>query len=243
KAARNRLAQAQANLQTADAQALQAKLAFDRAQRLREAEAVTVQEWESARANADATKAMRDQASDAVAEAETALDWYTLRAPFAGEVLRRDVDPGDLASPGLPLLQVYQKDHLRFAVAVPEGLVAQLEVGQALDLTFPKGSIVAKLTRILPSADPRTGTVTLHLSLAPNADLLPGVLGRLQVAVGERKTLVLPVAAVSHVGQIERVQVVREGHLVPVTIRSGKRHNGLIEILSGLTDGEEVWIP
>ncbi|MEZ5974556.1 MAG: efflux RND transporter periplasmic adaptor subunit [Planctomycetota bacterium] len=243
KAAQTRLAQAMANLQTAQANSLQAKLAFDRAERLRAAEALTAQEWESARAQRDATQAMEDQASDAVEEARTALEWYSLQAPFSGLVLRRSTDPGSLASPGQPLLFLYRPDRLRFAAAVPEELAARLQVGQSLEVSFPDKARNATLTRILPAADPRTGTVTLHLELAGGQNLLPGMLGRLEVLVGERETLVVPAAAVRQVGQLQRVQLVQDGRLAPTTITTGKSHDGRIEILTGLEAGEEVLIP
>ncbi len=242
-AARARLAQTRANLQTAQAQALQAKLAFDRAQRLHKAQALTAQEWESARAGKDATQAMADQAADAIAEAETALSWHNLLAPFDGQILKRHTDPGSLASPGQPLILVYRPEHLRFSVAVPESLASQLKVGQTVAVSFGSDDHTTSLTRILPSADPRTGTLTLHLELSNPEALLPGMLGRLQLSVGERKALVVPAASIRRVGQIERVSLVREGRISTVTVRTGKSHDGLVEILTGLSEGEEVLIP
>ncbi len=242
-AARARLAQTRANLQTAQAQALQAKLAFDRAQQLHKADALTAQEWESARAGKDTTQAMADQAADAITEAETALSWHTLRVPFDGQILKRHADPGSLASPGQPLIQVYRPERLRFSVAVPESLTARFQVGQALRVNFGTQDHAASLVRILPSADPRTGTVILHLNLDSSQTLLPGMLGRLQVSVGERTALVIPANCVRSVGQIERVSLVREGRVSPVTIRTGKSHNDLVEVLTGLSEGEEVLIP
>lgn len=243
KAARARLAQARANLQTAQAGALQAQLAFDRAQRLRDADALTPQEWEAARAQRDATQAMATQASDAVEEAQTGLDWYTLKAPFAGLVLRRSVDPGNLASTGQPLLELYQPDRLRFAVAVPEDLAASVEANQEWSVELQGQTHAARLLRILPASDPRTGTVTLHLELLGAKGLLPGLLGRLEIQVRRRQTLVIPSAAVRRVGQIERVQWVRDGKVTPITITTGAVHDGWVEVLTGLSAGEEVLLP
>ena len=243
KAARTRLAQAQANLLTAQAGALQAQLAYDRAERLKQAEAFTPQEWESARAHRDATQAMAAQATDAVEEAQTALDWYTLKAPFDGLVLERNIHPGDLASPGQPMMQLYRPGSMRFAVAVPEDLAPRLELGKSMHLQLQGRKQDAQLIRTLPSSDPRTGMVTLHFALASSEPVLPGLLGRLEVTIRDRETLVIPAEAVRRVGQIERVQWVREGKLVPITITTGKSHDGWIEVLTGLAEGEEVYIP
>ncbi|MCA9000910.1 MAG: efflux RND transporter periplasmic adaptor subunit [Planctomycetes bacterium] len=242
-AARARLAQTRANLQTAQAQELQAKLAFERAQRLHDAQALTAQEWESARANRDATKAMAEQAQDAIVEAENALSWHQIPAPFAGQILERHTDPGSLASPGQPLAVMYRPDDLRFSVAVPESLAADLKVGQTLKVRFGDSELSPSLTRILPGADPRTGTVTLQLGLPTSSGLLPGMLGRLTLSVGEREALVIPEACLRRVGQIERVSLVKDGRISTITVRSGKNLGGMVEILSGLSEGEEVLVP
>ena len=242
--ARARHAQARAALEAARAQARQARLAFDRAQRLHEAEALTTQEWESARAARDGARAHVERAQEAVEEAEAALTWFELRAPFAGRVLARHADPGDLASPGRAILSLYREGRLRVRVAIPEELSGAVAVGDELELTFdrlpPRRAV---LTRILPPADPRTGTVVLHLDPEPSGDLRPGLLGRLHLSVGEREALVVPSGTIERIGQVERVRLVRDGAVVPVTVRTGKEHDGLVEVLSGLAELEEVVLP
>lgn len=242
--ARARLSQARAAREAAAAQALQAQLAFDRAQRLLEADALTTQEWEAARAARDGARAQEERAAQAVQEAETALSWFRLEAPFAGRVLERHADPGQLATPGRAVLELYREDALRFAVAVPEEQAAGLAPGASLELDF--GTLPARrgqLLRILPAADRATGTVTLHLALEPAAELRPGLLGRLRLGVGESQVLLVPAAAIERIGQVERVQLVSDGRLVPVTVRTGKAHGELLEVLSGLSEGEEVRLP
>lgn len=242
--ARARLSQASAAREAAAAQALQARLAFERAQRLLEVDALTTQEWEAARAAHDGARAQEERLAQAVQEAEAALSWFRLVAPFAGRVLERHADPGQLATPGRAVLALYREDALRFAVAVPEGLAAGLSPGASLELDFgPLPARRAELTRILPAADRATGTVTLHLALEPADDLRPGLLGRLRLRTGERQVLLVPAAAIERIGQVERVQLLRDGRLVPVTVRTGKAHGALVEVLSGLSEGEEVRLP
>jgi len=242
--ARARLSQAEAAREGASARALEAQLAFDRAQRLLDADALTAQEWESARAARDAAQALLERARQAVEEAEAALSWFRLVAPFGGRILERHADPGHLATPGRAILAIYREDRLRFRVALPEERAGQLAVGEELDVDFaPPPSRRARVTRVLPPADPRTGTVTIHLALGESADLRPGLLGRLRVDVGEREALVVPASAVERIGQVERVRLLREGRLVPVTVRTGKAHGELVEVLSGLAEGEEVRVP
>lgn len=239
--ARAKLAQAEAALEAARAGARQAELALDRARRLHESEALTTQALEAAEAAHDGARAQVQRASEGVEEARTALAWFRLEAPFDGKVLERGADPGDLAAPGRPVLRLYREDRLRFRVAVPEERAADLSTGSTHRVVFDRlPPRDATLTRVLPPADPRTGTVTLHLAPASIEDLRPGMLGRLQLAGGERAALVVPADAVERIGQVERVRLVRDGRAVPVAVRTGKRHDGLIEVLSGLAEGEEV---
>lgn len=241
---RAKLSQAQAGQDAAQAQALQAQLAFDRAQRLHDADALTTQEWESARAARDNARAQEERARKTVEEAATALTWFQLTAPFRGRILERHADPGDLAIPGQTIVSLYREDQLRFRVAVPEERAAELSVGNDLEIAFDRlPSRRAKLTRILPPADPRTGTVVLHFALPSSSDLRPGLLGRLGLELGKREALVVPAAAVQHIGQVERVRLVRDGKVLPVTVRTGKEHQDEVEILSGLASGEEVVLP
>ncbi len=242
--AQARLAQAQSALAAAEAAALQARLAFERAERLLQAEAMSQAQWEAARAANAGAQAEVERLQRAVDEARTAQSWYELRAPFDGRVLERKADPGDLALPGRPLLTLYRREALRLGVAVPEERVAGLSVGAEFALRFDdRGERLGTLERILPAADASSGTVTLHLRLADPSALSPGTLGRVDLPVGEREVLLIPSAAVQRVGQIERVQRVIDGRVVPVTIRTGKLHGEDVEVLSGLAPEDVVVLP
>jgi len=239
-----RHAQAQAAHEAAAAQALAARLAFERADRLLAGEAVTTQEWETARAARDGAAAGEERAARAVEEARTALSWFELTAPFAGRVLSRDADPGQLAAPGQALVSIYRPDRLRFAVAVPEERAAGLQPGVELAVAFATGEPrPATISRVLPGADPRSGTVMLHLDLASPTALRPGQLGRVSLVTGKRPALVVPARAVERIGQVERVRLVRNGASVPVTVRTGKAHGDVVEVLAGLAAGERVLLP
>jgi len=239
-----RLSQAEAARTAARALSEQAELAFQRADRLRAAEALTTAEWEGARAAREAAAAEVARVKELVREAEIARTWYRVEAPFAGRILARHVEPGALIGPGQPLVTLYDPARLRFTVALPEARASELVAGRELALEFERlGARRATLTRILPPADARTGTVTLHCALADASELRPGQLGRLLLGDGTRTALFVPAAAVTRIGQIERVELVRDGRHEPVTVRTGRAHGETLEVLSGLSEGEEVLLP
>lgn len=239
-----RLAQARAAEEAAGARELAARLAYERAERLLRADALTPAEWEAARAARDEAAAELARAREAAAEAETALSWFQIDAPADLRVLERRVDPGSLAAPGAPLLVLYRPAALRFAAAVPEDLGRSLEVGAEVELALDGlRARPARVTRVLPGADPRSGTVTVHLAPETASDLRPGLLGRIAVPAEERQVLLVPAAAVRRVGQIELVEVVRDGRVRTATVRTGKPSGARVEVLSGLSAGDEVVLP
>lgn len=242
--AQARLAQARAAHDAARAQALAAQLAFERVVRLKDGAAATTQELEGATAANDGARAAEQRAAQAVSEAEAALSWFEVRAPFDGRVLSRSAEPGQLAAPGQPLMSIYRGDQLRIAVAIPEERAGQFLVGAPCSFELEGQTTRAgTVERVLPATDAATGTVTLRITPADSGGLRPGQLVRLEIAVGSRQALMAPAAAIERIGQIERVRLVRDGRVGAVVVSTGKRHGEFVEVLSGLRAGEEVVTP
>jgi len=248
-----RRAQARATLEAATARVTAADLAFDRADRLHLTGSLTAQAFEGARAERDAARATGDAARESLAEAENAVAWHHITAPFAGRVLSREVERGDLAQPGRVLVSLYRADALRVVAAVPERHAAELQSGAPLSLEFAGlAPLVSAATRVLPQSDAATGTVTVHVDLATvgsdserealSATLRPGALGRIGVPSGTRTQLVVPAGAIERIGQIERAWLVREGHAQAVNVRTVPAEGGLVEVLSGLVEGDTVLV-
>ncbi len=251
-----RLEQARAAADGARAMRARAEAAWTRAERLHGAGAMTDADWEAARAAVEAARAAVARAEAAVAEAEEALSWYRLAAPVAGRVLAREVAPGDLALPGRPALVLYDPERLRLTAAVP---AAWLEPGEPEPGGPPRGLGVgdelrwrgadgaertATVTRVVPGADPTTGTVTLHLAPSSPDGLRPGELGRIVVPGAARRVVAVPKRAVERVGQVERVRRVFGERWEPVVVRTGRDlGDGWVEVLAGLAPGEEVVLP
>jgi RND family efflux transporter MFP subunit len=242
--ARARLAQVVAGQDAAQAQATAARLAFERVERLKSGAASTEQEWESARAAHEGAAAALERAAQGVAEAQTALTWFEVRAPFAGRVLARHVEPGQLSAPGQILVTLYREGQLRVSVEVPDAYAARFEVGAEYELHFDAAAARrGVVARVLPAANVATGAVTLRLELDDVSGLRPGQLARLEAPIGERDALLAPASAVERIGQIERVRVLANGRVTQVLVRTGKLHGEFVEVLSGLRAGEDVVTP
>jgi RND family efflux transporter MFP subunit len=188
-------------------------------------------------------------------ETEIMMLYATLKAPFAGIVTQRSVDPGDLVrnvsnsdGSGKPLFTVSKVDVLRVRVPIPERDAVWVKKGDAVEMSFPalpgevfENSIVARLSGRL---DPKTRTMMIEVDV-PNADgrLIPGMYGKVEVIMQEKLALVLPSGAVrfDQSGEVSIVYVLKEDNSIShVPVKTGIDDGHVIEILSGLSGSEQV---
>jgi multidrug efflux pump subunit AcrA (membrane-fusion protein) len=100
------------------------------------------------------------------------------------------------------------------------------------------------LREIVPRSDPATRTVLIKVTLPRDSDLVNGLFGRLAVPYGQYEALVIPGNAVREVGQLSLVEVLGfDGYPQRRFVTLGPRHDGLVEVLSGLQENEEVVLP
>ncbi len=191
-------------------------------------------------ASADAQVA---RAKEVVREAQVALGYARIVSPIGGVVAERQAEVGDLAFPGRTLLVIHDPMKLRLEARVRESLAAALEVGASLtvQLASLKRELTGTLDRVLPSADPLSRTFEARVNFDPIPGAHPGMFGRLEIPAGERMAIRVPSSTVKRVGQVESVLVRRGEELEVRLVTSGHVFDdGTVEILSGLSDGEEV---
>ena len=114
------------------------KSTMQRYQMLYDKKSVSPQEYDevktklaAAKARRDAAHAKRAQAEAAVPEANTAVGFTSIRAPFDGLVTAKLVDAGAMAAPGVPLLVVEDPSHFRLEVQVDESQIGVVQLGAA----------------------------------------------------------------------------------------------------------------
>ncbi len=192
------LAQATAQRQQAQAALALAKTSFDRAQQLRQRDAVSQQELDD-RQGAFNQGTANLAAADANMRRLTELKGFQrIVAPIDGIVTQRNVDVGDLVSSGnagRSLFTVVQADRLRLYVQVPQAYAQQVKVGQHVSVAqaeLPGRTFDGTITRTSEAIDVATRSLQIEITL-PNPDgrLLPGAyvqatlpmtpVGRLQV--------------------------------------------------------------
>lgn len=180
-------------------------------------------------------------AQAALAEAEAMLAYATVRAPFDGVVTEKQVLPGDLATPGLPLLVIESTQHLRAEGNIPETLAASLRLGDALKVIVdePAATLTGTIEELSTASDAVSRSLLAKVSL-PAGSSRSGQYVRLQIPAGSSSSLLVPTEAISRFGQMERVFVVTQGHAVLRLVKTGRVTGQRSEIISGLNAGEVV---
>jgi HlyD family secretion protein len=182
------------------------------------------------------------QAEEVVKETEIALGYTAIRAPEAGEVLKRLVEPGDMALPGKLLMVLQTSGFLRLEAYVREGLIKLVTPGSHLSVkieTLGK-TTEAEVEEIVPYADPQTRTFLVKAALPHMAGIYPGMYGKLLIPVREQPTVLIPQKAVHQVGQLELVKVKVDTGWQTRFVKTGRTIGNQVEILSGLSGSETL---
>jgi multidrug resistance efflux pump len=191
-------------------------------------------------------EAQMQHAQAAVFEARTMLSYALIRAPFSGRVIRKMVDIGDMVTPGQPLFLLDVAAQPQLHAYIAESLIAHLEVGQILTVEIDalSATMEGAIAEIVPQAEPASRTTLVKIALAPQANLVSGLYGRLGIPYGTYRSLVVAAAAVREVGQLHLVSVLdTDGYPHRRFVTLGPRHDDRVEVLTGLQEGEEVALP
>lgn len=228
----------------------------ERQRRLYRERFISAAALERAEATLAAARATVDALEAETKAAQVQSGLHDLRAPFAGVVSDVPVSEGDMAMPGVPLLEVYDPTALRVAVSVPQAVAARLHEALALRLELPgvpSGPIGVTAADVQPQpvVDAATHTVRLRIPLpAIDAPVAPGAFARLRIVLsGEREAAMLaapvlvPAGAIVRRAELTGVYVLDdEGRPVLRQVRLGRAADGRVEVLAGVSAGERVFV-
>jgi membrane fusion protein (multidrug efflux system) len=198
-------------------------------------------------ARADVDKAQASLAVDQAraASARTHVEKALVRAPFSGVAGLRLVDAGDYVNAGQDLVELVRLDPLEIELRAPEVVLSSLAVGQNVLFgvdAFRNERFNATVTAISPIVELGGRSVALRARFDnPGNKLRPGMSARVRIELQSNgRALLVPEQAIVPMGEQKNVYTVVDGKakLVPVTI--GMRTPGLVEITTGLKDGDTV---
>lgn len=240
-----RRSQAQAGIAEAEAVLANAETNLARFEKLYAQKSVSKSQLDDVRTGRDRARAGLDGARAGLRDVDVQLGYLAIKAPISGTVVRRLIDAGNLASPGQPLLEIEQVGTMKVTAGVSERDVNLVAVGDTVTVEVTSGADAVfrvPIARIVPAANPTSRTFDLEVYL-PNPDgrLKSGMFARVHVPVGERRTVLVPAAALLARGQLTGVWLVDpQGTARLRWIRTGRTQGADVEVISGLAGGETV---
>lgn len=226
-----------------------ADLTYERYRNLYEEKAVSeheMDEMETGKRIADIeyekARAALERAKAGFEEAKVNLEFTKIKAPVAGVVTWKNVEVGDMALPGSPLLRIEDDSSYRLEVNVDEKQHGNVRTGMPVyvDVDSADGRIEGKVAEVVPAVDPGTRTFLVKIDL-DGESLRTGQFGRAMIPVGKKETILVPAGAVVEKGQLLGVYTVGSGGIISYRlIRIGAGYDGRVEVLSGLKEGDRV---
>jgi RND family efflux transporter MFP subunit len=206
-------------------------------------------------ADSAATKAQLDQAEMGLARAEAAVatsrgmaaelaataSYAEVRAPFAGIVTRRFVDPGSFAAPGAPLATVEDASTLRVTVSASPDAVRGLRRGVTVGATIGDTAVPATIEGVVPAG---ANLYTVNAMVPnPGGRFLSGSAATLSLPRGTRHAILVPAGAIVRQGDLTGVRTAMAGQASLRWVKLGTTQQGvLVEVLSGLAPGDTVLV-
>lgn len=183
-----------------------------------------------------------DQAEADVTDARVAVSLTVLTAPWAGVVVAKTTEVGNVATPGAPLLTIEKEDYVLEA-AVQEAEIAHVRLGQqgTVQLAALGKTVTSTVVEIIPQSDPQSRTFTVKLALPADPTLCSGFYGTVAFPIGQREALVVPASAIVERGQLQGLFVLQADAVASFRlVKLGKVLTEGIEILSGVDVGERI---
>ncbi|HRD91425.1 MAG TPA: efflux RND transporter periplasmic adaptor subunit [Accumulibacter sp.] len=194
--------------------------------------------------NAQATLKVQEAA---LALAQAKFDRTRLRAPFAGIVGIRNISVGDYVKEGQDLVNIEDIATLKIDFRLPESYLPQLRPGQQLEVSsdaLPGQVFTGVLEAINPLVEAGGRAIALRAQMANvEGRLRPGMFVRVRLIFEKRSNVLLvPEQAVVPDSKLPYVYRVVDGQARRTPVRTGMRRDALVEVVEGLSAGDEVVI-
>jgi RND family efflux transporter MFP subunit len=205
-----------------------------------------------AEAAAEAAKQGVRQARAKVGKLETMLKYTKITAPFDGVVTKRYVDPGSLVQASsssetqtLPVVRLSMNQKLRFDFVVQVDYVSKIRAGDEVEIRFKNGGRrTAKITRFTRRVEMDTRTMIAEAEvLNPDLAIIPGVYAKAWLHPDHRSSvLAAPLQAVAGDQRKTVFRINEKGEIEERVVETGLETPSMIEITSGLKEGDLVMI-
>lgn len=242
-----RLSAQKAALQEAEARLKQAESNLARAKELFAAQVVSRQQLDENQSEFNAWQGRTESLRAEIARIEDDVERSTIRAPFAGVVVRERTEIGQWIEAGGPVVELLAMGAVEIRVEVPERHFAQIRDGSAAKVTLdalPEAELKGRVISRIPQADPEARTFPVKVRVSnPRGQIAAGMLAKVSFPAGEsyRATVVPKDAIVTRGPASFLFRVNGEDKVDQVAVETGSSSGSWIEVRSGeIRAGDKV---
>jgi len=230
--------------QLAKTQADQAKLECDRSKQLYDSGAISKAEYDRNMSQCTGTQWSVAVAAAQHGSAAKVLGDSTIRAPFSGIIGERYVNIGQYVQPSTRVVSLYSIDPLRLELSVPEANVALVQQNLQVDFqvaAYGDQTFSGKVRFISPNVRESSRDLVVE-AVVPNADakLRPGMFATVRLKIGDKPSVVVPVAAVRKDLEPPRAYAVVSGQIEERVLQLGEEQGDVVAVQSGVKKGEAL---
>ncbi len=246
-----RLQQAEAGLAVAQSNFDDASKNWERIKSLFKKGTVSPQQYEKARLGYEAAEAQLKQAKAAFNLAKYQLEVSKMKAPFDGIITGKYINEQEVVNPMMPggrgVVTVMDLSKVKITASISEKDFTDIKVGLDAKIrvdSYPDKEFFGKISKVNPTADPLSRTFMIEIQV-PNEDMMlrAGMFARINIIVKKHKNVItIPVDCTIKSMNNVHVFVINNNIAEKRVIKTGLEVNGIVEVLDGLKENEQVVI-
>jgi RND family efflux transporter MFP subunit len=240
------LAQVNAGITEAEAAFTNAEKDFNRFSTLFKENSASQKELDDITANYNMAKARLESAKQMRNGVNAQMGYANIRAPFNGVVTNKFISAGDMANPGMPLLEVESPGKYQVLAMVPESeiLAVKNDTEVTVQVKALNENVKGKVTEVSTSSKNTGGQYLVKVILdKTDAQILSGMYATVQFPVARKTTssaVMIPVQAIVKKGQLSGIYTVSQSNTALLRwLRLGRTFGDQVEVLSGLSADEQ----
>ncbi|TLP81715.1 efflux RND transporter periplasmic adaptor subunit [Maribacter sp. ACAM166] len=244
-----KLAQVNAGITEASVAFSNAEKDFNRYTTLFNETSASQKELDDISASYNMAKARLESAKQMKNEVNAQFSYANIRAPFNGVVTNKFINAGDMANPGMPLLEVEAPGNFQILAMVPESEISQIKVDTEVDVLVKSlnESVSGKVAEVSTSAKSTGGQYLVKVLLdKTETNLMSGMYATVQFPTGEKaisQAVFVPLEAIVKRGQLSGIYTVSQNNTALLRwLRLGRTFGDRVEVLSGLSPDEQYII-
>jgi RND family efflux transporter MFP subunit len=238
-------AQVNAGISEATAAFNNAQKDYNRFKNLFADNSASQKEMDDMTANFEMAKARLESANQMKNEINAQFTYSNITAPFSGTITSKNVEAGNMANPGIPLISIETPGHFEVTAMVPETEISTIKKGATVDVLVKSinKTIKGKVTEVSSSAKNTGGQYLVKIDLdKTDVNILSGMFTTVQFPVEQKAKsamVLIPTEAIVTNGQLSGVYTVSQSNTALLRwLRLGRDFGGKVEVLSGLNTNE-----